>query len=91
MEITSRLPNELNMVIMDYMWGTRKGYQLILGKVLSRLPTNVQLNLKATEYCKYKNKVWNDIEDNLYCPKCGEKSLHFTYVCLGRLCEYCNN
>ncbi len=91
MELITRLPNDINIQIMDYLWGSRRDHQKYFSQVLDTLPVNILINLRATESCKYKNKIWDDIEDNLYCPCCGEKSLDFTYACNGWLCDFCSD
>ena len=91
MDLVTNLPNDIKLKIMDHMWGTLPDYQRKFSSILSLLPEHILINLKATPYCKYKNKMWNDIGDNLYCPKCGEKSLFFAYACCGLLCDFCDN
>lgn len=90
MELISLLPKHINNRIKDYMWGSPEFYRKILGDVLDKLPSNILSNLRATEYCKYKNKLY-EIDENLYCHKCGEKTLWFPFACNGVVCDYCRN
>ena len=71
------------------MWGTCESYKKLFNSVLNNLPSNAVNVLHPTKYCKYNNKIWIELEDNIYCPKCGDKSLFFAYACLGLLCDRC--
>ena len=87
------LPNELVLEISNYLWGSKEIYQPIFTKITKKIPEYPLNNLKAINNCHYKNKYWTNLEDNLYCHRCGEKTLDFTYVCLGRqvACDYCQD
>ena len=92
-ELVSKLPDVLVTQISNYLWGSKEIYQKRLTKITKNIPTYPLLSLKAIKDCHYKNRVWIDLEDNLYCHGCGEKSLDFAYVCLGRnrCCDYCQD
>ncbi len=89
--ILNELPDELIVNVKDYMWGNKLEYQKKLKIILENLPEPemVQKKLKAINKCHYKNKYWDELEDNLFCPRCGEKSLWFPFALSGKLCNYC--
>lgn len=89
----NKLPNEIIFYIKDYMWGHKSDYQKKLKMILENLPEPemVQINLTAIRKCYYKNKYWEELEDNLFCPRCGEKTLWFPFFLSGKLCEYCQS
>ena len=84
-----KLPQDITNQIWEYMWGSNQIYRVIFKKILGYLPNNPWLCLKATNTCHYKKKYWTDLEDNVYCHRCGEKSLDFAYACLGLDCDFC--
>ena len=89
--LLNELPDELIVIIKDYIWGNTLQYQKKLNIILENLPEPemVQNNLKPINKCYYKNKYWEELEDNLFCPRCGEKTLWFPFTFLGKLCDYC--
>ena len=89
MNFIETIPNEIIQLIKDYMWGTNQSYKIKLREVLDNLPKNVQLSLSPIKKSYYKNRVWEELDDNLFCPNCGEKTLWFPLYCNGNVCEYC--
>ena len=89
MNLVDTFPSEIIQLLKDYMWGTHLDYRVKLRSILDDLPKNVQLNLSPIKYGYYKNSIWEDVDDNLFCPSCGEKTLWFPSYCNGNVCEYC--
>ena len=75
-----KLPQDITNQIWEYMWGSNQIYRITFKYKLNNLPDNPVLVLKVTENCHYKNRYWNNLEDNIYCHRCGEKSLFFIYA-----------
>jgi hypothetical protein len=86
------LPFEIKQQIKVFMWGNSNIFKQKLKIVLESLPQNVQLNLAPIQTSYYKNTIWDDVEDNLFCHQCGEKTLYFPFHCNGSngsVCIYC--
>lgn len=73
MIIINELPCELIEMIKEYMWGNVVYYKKKLN-IVNTLPEYKRAILRTTLFCKIKNTM-NEIEDELYCPNCGEKTL----------------
>ena len=67
------IPLEIIEHIKDYLWGNviSQQYQL---DIVKQLDTNPQQSLNVNSIC-YFNGVVKEIEDEVYCPDCGEKSM----------------
>lgn len=81
-----KLPYEITENIKIYMWGNKDIYKKKLD-IVHNLPKYKHHNLKVTDYCLIRN-VYTEIEDELYCPKCGEKTL-FPFT--REVCFDCND
>jgi len=73
MIIINELPCELIEMIKEYMWGNVAYYKKELN-IVNTLPEYKKAILRTTLFCKINN-IMNEIEDELYCPNCGEKTL----------------
>jgi len=89
MNIIKKCPRDITSQIGEYIWGSRQIYSTKFTKILRDLPQSPLTVLNATDECRYKNKNWVELEDNVYCPACGEKSLWFAYSCIGISCDFC--
>ena len=67
------IPSEVIEHIKDYLWGDliSQKYQL---NILEQLNTYPQHSLQVNSIC-YFDGIPKEIEDELYCPYCGEKTL----------------
>jgi hypothetical protein len=81
--------------IASYLWGTPDTWKVHYNDVITHLPayTRTLMHLRATPHCHSRgdrrNLVEDDIEDNLYCEVCGEKTLWFPYLSTGDMCCLC--
>ncbi len=77
------IPSEVIEHIKDYLWGNLISQQNQLN-IVEQLETLPQQSLQVNSIC-YLNGIPKEIEDELYCPQCGEKTLFpFTLeVCYG--------
>ena len=66
-------PLEIVEIIKIFMWGNNNIYKEKL-KIVKNLPEYKKDNLRVTVSCRMNGKDI-EIEDELYCPKCGEKTL----------------
>ena len=80
------LPTDIIEQIMVYLWGNKQIFKIKLN-ISNVLPKYKQHNLRVLEMCKiYGVELY--IEDELYCPRCGEKTLFpFTRM----ICHECEN
>ena len=84
MNIIDKLPYELSELIKEYMWGNIVSYKKRLN-IIQCLPVYKKITLRPNPFCKIKNTI-TEIEDELYCPRCGEKTLFpFTKI----MCSEC--
>lgn len=79
-------PLEIVEIIKIFMWGNNNIYKEKL-KIVKNLPEYKKDNLRVTVSCRMNGKDI-EIEDELYCPRCGEKTL-FPFT--RHLCWDCNN
>ena len=67
------LPPPLNNIIFDYLWGTQIAYKKKLN-IIHTLPKYKESALISPIFC-YRGGIEYEIENYLYCPKCGEKNV----------------
>lgn len=80
MDIT-KLPYPMSDLIFDYLWGNNRDWKNKNIKVINEINVKfIQLGswywmLDQINIQTRNNKQYEEIEDDLYCPCCGEKSL----------------
>ena len=73
----SKLPFPLGLYVFDFVWGSPIIYKQKL-KIVDTLPKDRfwlgNWILKSPIFC-HRNGILYEVEDDLYCPKCGEKTV----------------
>ena len=69
------LPQSVTDHIFNILWGENNDFKIILKKSLAILPKYWTLHLKSVNKININGKLFIALEDNLYCPICGEKFL----------------
>ena len=67
------IPSEVIEHIKDYLWGNLTSQQHQLN-IVEKLDTYPQHSLHVNSIC-YFNGILKEIEDEIYCPYCGEKTM----------------
>lgn len=67
------LTNEIIEIIKEYVYGNRQAFVRILN-IVNTLPKYPYNELNVVKLCKINGKEV-EIEDEVYCYKCGEKSV----------------
>lgn len=71
-----QLPDPLIILISDFLWGTNLDYKKKFQPILLDIKVPNRLNiLKQINHQYRNNRFYEEIEDDLYCPGCGEKNL----------------
>jgi len=83
------LPSEIIYQIRDYLWGTTEDWKrkLNITKGLTLRVGKSQLK-QIHQYRLYRNII--RCHNCLFCPKCGEKSVHFLHAFYFIYCKDCN-
>ena len=70
------LPEPLISLISDFLWGTNLDYKKKFQTILLDIKVPARLDiLNQINYQHRNNVFYEEIEDDLYCPGCGEKNL----------------
>lgn len=83
-EIVLNLPTCLQYQIYDFMWGNLEIYRSKMNNCLNCLVDSS--SLFPVNDKKINGKNYTEMEDNLYCPECGEKTrdpftIHICWDC----------
>jgi len=82
---TYYLPEHIISLIKDYMWGSKDIWKLKYSILLRRtfIPFNPRFDyIYKLNPCLFQRRLSKEteIEDNFYCPICGEKTLFFGFL-----------
>ena len=81
------LPPVIIDEIFNILWGSVSDFKTILQKSLKILPDSWILHLRDTKKMTIRGKIYTELDDNMYCPKCGEK---FLFPFIRDICWDCN-
>ena len=72
----TKLPDTLIIHISDFLWGTNLDYKKKFQNILLdiKVPNRIEILNQINDQYR-NNKTYEEIEDDLYCPRCGEKYL----------------
>ena len=86
------LPDNIIYIVKNYMWGDKIDWINEFNKSINRYSGQYEdealYKLKVCKWQKRSNNI-EYIEDNLYCPVCGEKTLDFALSFLPRSNSEC--
>ena len=68
------LPNEIINTITNYLWGTPQVFKKQLN-IIEGIKHFTQFNLKPISIQKYKGVIREEVDLDVYCFKCGEKTV----------------
>tara|TARA_B100002051_G_C16314646_1_gene429208 strand:- start:240 stop:563 length:324 start_codon:yes stop_codon:yes gene_type:complete len=88
------LPLNINIIIKDYLWGNINDWKIKFKNIINEynilLDHHIKMYDKVSKYsivsrleeCKSQKRLNKeiDLEDNIYCPVCGEKTLFFPFM-----------
>ena len=75
------LPYEIQEHICEYVWGSIELTKLKFIDVLKALPNREAVHyLRSIDSYKSYGHQWEETEDNVFCHRCGEKTV-FLHLC----------
>ena len=83
------LPLELVYLIDELLRGSRRLYQEQFSRIVSKISLYPQSKLNPVKTQFINNTIMVEIEDNVFCHKCGEKTLWFPFMLNNNY--YCDN
>ena len=82
--ITIYLSEDITFIIKSYLWGNTNDWYNIFKKSLIEYNNiyNEHNIIYKLNICRWQRRlnIQSDIEDNFYCPVCGEKTLFFAFI-----------
>ena len=84
------LPLEIQEHIRVHVWGsielTKRKFKDVLNALSNREAVHC---LRSVDSYKSYAHQWEETEDNVFCPRCGEKTVFFAFVFHSR--KHCDN
>ncbi len=87
MNIQTKLPDEVIDSIKDILWGNIDSWKKKFNIVLRKDFLVIKRDLKPSPYCIFSGNLL-EIEDEIFCSSCGEKTIFPFTRSICETCEY---
>ena len=88
MILYQKLPIDIIIIIENILKGSIQFYRKKFNIIIKNFQKYPQNKLKSINIQKLDNKIIDDLEDNVFCYYCGEKTLWFPFLLNNK--KYCN-